>query len=1595
MESLIQNDTLPTQDQVPAYLLAADNHNLGNTRGGSWLDPTTWGDKFEGAGKLISTGVLSGANSFYNTGIAIGNWFGAGAEERDTQSFISGIDSDLGAYYSNNREAADLVGFIAGSFIPGLGGIKVLNAGQTALKVASKTGLLGENLSKATGLLIPQTDKYIKLAAADINAASATFSSINANGIKALASGVYQNVLEGAAFETAVQATMFKSPILSEQDNWDIVKNIAIGGVFQGVLGGAFAGAKSLGVIKSLVKKEEGFLKPLSSRNLPQEGTSPADSIILMAEDRDLAAQPFPTSDNFPQAQKTYTDKIRRIDNDIRTEAHNITKGDDPEIGNMLADSIYGLDHQTILDNLLHTTQAGRLNQTLDVESKLAKSVKAGEPIDPNLQVQYIKLTGEGAGAVQDTKPLVSNLADTHAGEKGVLSAVRDYGFKLDKSWNPLSLTTANGHLEAEARYIWADRLLKEIPDKSLINQNDIPLLERAYRDNQLNIILSDGEGNVLKDGFTSKQDLWNHLITTKNLIANELLRTKVLEGTTPVELGTVRAAKIVNTKIGRLEGDALGPDTKDYLSWQTGKDDYQSFLENKGLKTPANESADPRFLPTYLKIGKQVPDIYADINGTVTDGMTWIKQQQKMLQLGIDNVVAKATGSLYPLLPTITDSSLLTSNRYGSGAKLFSYSNGGYGSLESTAQLSGSVARQLKQQFRQVTSDSFSGPLTNLGNSQEAAIEWETINQKISRSGKLWVRTEDEAGNQYLITRDNQKLMAAPDFDFTDVPEEELIQIKTPQAVTLSDAHIARTGQRTSTWKELNSAFGKTDVKDPDVFRPIRPNPQDYPFFAFVKDPKVTGTGHSTMIFANSESKLADLINKVPSAYQVVTKRDAEEFFQARNEYEYSRTLHENYINPELKNAGVYSEFFTKTDPQKIVNDFLQQHLREDDTLGTELIRAKNRNAFDWLEDQGNAYSKISASRFGSGISEKLSRTGTNPYLDYIKTALDISKISEYPLLKGFNTFLDSAVSKVVGGVSDLFSTAKSPADLESINKYIDSFGMNTGYRDAATDLLVNHPAPKGELTKFVRGANAILAKLTLGLDPLNAVNNFIGANILRSTELKQITDAIKSGDTELGGQLAKLTKVELPGGVGAITSPGKLIAGAIRNYFQDDGTLVRRYQQAGFIKDATQQFKDILDDFTLKGTESVSDLSSRMARAFDRAKQISEVGEKYTGNKFAEQFNRFISADVMRQLTDLGVNKGLLTPAEQTAYINTFVNRVEGNTLASQRPLMFQGPIGQAIGLFQSYQFNLMQQMFRYVSEGTAKDAAMLLGLQSTFYGIQGLPAFQFINQHVVGTLSGNSNHRDIYDATYGIAGRQVADLLLYGLPSDLLRTNIYSRGDINPRQVTIIPTSLPEVPFIGAFGKFLSSVKDSVDKISQGGNVWESMLQGLEHNGLSRPLAGMAQTFQGLATPTGNPFSTTSKGSILFSNDFMSWATAVRLAGGRPLDEAIINDGVFRVQSYHQYDLAKMANLGEAIKSSGIQGFTPSDDQIVQFSKEYAQNGGKQVQFNKWMINQIKSANTSQSEKIVHQLNNPLAQKMQLLMGGDSDTSLSTSQ
>ena len=161
--------------------------------------------------------------------------------------------------------------------------------------------------------------------------------------------------------------------------------------------------------------------------------------------------------------------------------------------------------------------------------------------------------------------------------------------------------------------------------------------------------------------------------------------------------------------------------------------------------------------------------------------------------------------------------------------------------------------------------------------------------------------------------------------------------------------------------------------------------------------------------------------------------------------------------------------------------------------------------------------------------------------------------------------------------------------------------------------------------------------------------------------------------------------------------------------------------------------------------------------------------------------------------------------------------------------------------------------------------------------------------------------------------------------------------------------------------------------------------TLLQGLEHNGLSRPLAGLAQTLQGFNNPQQASYSTSKRGNVIASNDVLSLANLGRMVGGKPLDEAIAIDATYRYKAYGLKDSKKRQLLGESIKTTMLAGQEPSQDQIEDFALGYAEAGGRSEEFNKWMTQLYKTANLSQANKIQQSLNSPFSQSMQRIMGG----------
>lgn len=1599
-------------DEAPNFLQAADAHNIAADNSSIFEDV---GEALGNAPSFLAVSIASGINSFYNTGVAISNIFqdeDNKTQDNDTGAWISSYDDDLGKYYTDNKSAADLTGFIGTSIIPGLLGVKALRAGQTALR-AAEIGEVGSNLRFATNLLAPTMETFVKREAADLAAKSATFSFGNANALRALASGTGQGVLESLAFETAVAATMFKSPILEDMDFGDIVKNIAFGTVIGGGIGaiGSAAGTY-FGVKRLLSNADARQLGTVRSTQLSSSAaeTSTADRIVAAANDKELLSTPITAESvlakkklqgetgeslapdaiagEVAKSERLRLDNIQKLDNEIRTNIRKIA-GDDA-LGNDFADLAAKLQAKGTIETFQNLKTLTRTSVESTVETRIKAMVKEGIA---KTKTQAAKLVNDEG--VINIRMHSGDIGETIAGSTGVP--------RLADKFTPAQITKlaakartsvkdavdfrqVKNARDVELRWLNARTLTVPLNKDSVIGSHDLPFLDKALRDKVPSITISNGPKVLDRQTLVGEDAIRKHFMQAK---ADVIEAHKTLKHPTNfIELAS-------DVRKDMIEGTAKNfDDIKNLFAQESYAQELSQFLGKP--VTAADLHLKPRF-------GKATYDTsrVTDEAGHELAGMQLIKYREKLAVEATNKVFSKYVGSLAETFPTISEDLLRSANRTGGGAGVFTNAGGAYGSLEQmTSYIGGLTSELTRTKINQLT-ETITPAAVKLAGKPEAAVKFSTMNEIIASTPEKFVLSDSGHALIPQKIRDYQRALeagedVAPPVIYRGTPEELLLD--TPELKEAVNLHISLNGKRNENWKELHAVQGNEDSKALDIFYPIRPNPQDYRHIAFVKDETLVGVGHTRMLFANSSKELEEQITKVPSQYKVYTKGQSEEFYNAKGEWTYDKTLHDNYLNTDLLSRGISSRFFPQTDPQKIVNDWLGDHVAKENTLIKQMVLAKYEKETTELKRLGDQFTNIAGSKTGrDSVTDVVTSSDKNPYLAQVKAMLNITKTDEVPLLSTVNQSLDRIVSKAWQKATNVFQRDGSkftPEKSEEINNIFEELGFKTAYYDAATNIMANSSIPRGTLTSFIRKSNAFLTTTILRLDPFNALNNLLGNTVLMSAELRGLTSAIEKGSVEGAGELANILKIGIPGVEGdLIKSPSKLISNSIaRLHGPQRETLLADYKLRGLLPDLSDQYYKSLDAMTLRGSEGIHDLSKKSEQLSQAWEAFGKFGEKWTGNKWTEQFNRLIAADVMKQITEVGVKHGVIDDKVAWAYVNTFANRTQGVIRAAERPLMFQGPIGQAIGLFQSYQFNLMQQMFRYVGEGNGKSLAMAAGLQGSVYGASSLPGFNLINNSLVGSASGNPDHKDLYSATQVLFGKSGADWLMFGAPSNVLRASLFTRGDTNPRTWSIVPnpTNPADIPFISAFGKVFSSTKQTLSDVAGGAPVWNSFLNGVEHMGLSRPLAGMAQTARAFTNPDGQVTSTQANGTILGTNDLASWATLTRLAGAKPIDEAITSNAYFRVQGYMVADREKRQSLGTKLKLN-IQGGNVADgEQIGQFAQRYLELGGRQKGFNSWVMEQYKNTDRSRAEALATGLNSSYSRYMQNAMGGRDSNS-----
>lgn len=1142
--------------------------------------------------------------------------------------------------------------------------------------------------------------------------------------------------------------------------------------------------------------------------------------------------------------------------------------------------------------------------------------------------------------------------------------------------------------LDASARYVYASEL-KVVPGK--VWDTDIPMLERIFQDGSQrwkDIVLKSADGMERK--VSEIADFGDWLKSQKLTILQSYLE-KTTKGEDLLSLSTKMNvdARWVQDAIAssflpteRLATgfsvplkDSLKPQNLEVIwDFERAKElaGTQYTLGGKTLTVPKNKA--------MIQV---LPD---GAGNTIYGELDWAYRVKVGNDARNTAFASVMEADAAKFMEINADTVINMANQGGAGAGLVKSANADYGdTLGLWAQYTGTLVNQLGRKASNATLTEMQPLMLKIKDSKEAAAELGVLVTALRRNtDKYMIHPEDPLK---LVNREavsfNKELgkFVIDDAKLLEIAKggrkAEYVMQSQDVADFISQSTIAN-ARRIEKNKVLMASRGWNYNYDPlNVYIP----PVDtsrYPYFAFVRQQPGTlgGSSEVSMITARTEQELQKLVTKVPNNYEVVFKENAERYHKIKGDYDYALSIKEPSIDSTLQKRGVLGDFFPETRAENVLDDFINWHQRQEVSLVRRAVETKYAQTFEELRGIGRQFTELGTSKTSAAL-KKFKSQIENPFEDYIKTALDISKRSEYTLLHEANEFAESlgkTAYRVFGANREKALQGLIP--WQEANRLSEKYGLKGPYTDDIGYFTANLPEEKNIVKEFVAKANMTLVNLNLRLDWANSLVNIISTPILLGTEMASIRTLV-ANDSALAGKLNELRSITLPGTEARIPSTTGLIAKSFGNFFgAEKEALLSRYKEIGSVKDMLSQYHEMLEHFSYKPYKKVGEL-------VDKGNKGIELGAKMTGNGFAEEFTRFVSADVMRQLTDPIVAAGRLSLAEQNAYIVTFVNRVQGNYLASQRPIAFQGVLGSAVSLFQTYQFNLLQQLFRHVENRDTKTLAIMAGLQGGLYGLNGIPFFEAMNTHLIGHSNLNPGHRDVYSTAPQILGKQFGDWMMYGAASAFpfwssSSPALYTRGDINPRHISILPISPLDVPAVDGSIRFVSNLLNVGSKAVKGADLSSTLLEGLEHNSLSRPLAGIAQVAQGYAT--------TSKGSLISaSNDFFSIVTFSRVIGAKPMDESLALNSKFRLQSYQAADAQRIQDLGEVVKTKLRAGKTPTLEELHDFQLQYAKAGGRIENYAKTLQRWSRDANVSVINQMAQQHRTSYSQRLQEIMGG----------
>lgn len=1095
------------------------------------------------------------------------------------------------------------------------------------------------------------------------------------------------------------------------------------------------------------------------------------------------------------------------------------------------------------------------------------------------------------------------------------------------RTWAPQTQSVLQADKEfLNANHSAAANLLK-VPLDLTIETGDLARLQAAYlaareSNSALNITIGD------------------RIITDQHSLLTELINTKLVEIRTGLDAGhsMERMAKATNTPL----------------------DTVQTFVDGGLQYRPTYSSMTPKDLMVYNSLKQNALDYYLKPKMLHLDGQAPYRAQQeelrKVIQLDaehmksvhegiVDNIVrAHAPESFQSIYDDILNTDefkgleanleqLVTTE--GSGSRFISsvdHTLRGIPGGEVITLLGARTRSVLNEKFKAIAGHTIHAALTKLSAEPAVRTQYYMILNAMDElsnadaTGMKIVQALDPTGN----TINKIELVPATKEEaakYLTYPRSNT-EISWNPGTALDDAMSATKYMSDEALKRLNTnrqLAGMQPIAGRGIHAPYASIDDQFTGYVVSTNPKKVAdikiiVGKDLNDF---ESKLTRAQQELdPAEYRVLRSRD--QLADWNDIHSYAKLDQLERWNPAQTKSGITSEQIPNDNSR--LNQLLEAYHQSFMSDSRLFMQRAKPDIFDKLDGIAKAQ-KAPATSIKRNL---FTRVQEKPKLADIvaNTLLNRSDLPNSPWFNSLNNTFSAGYTMAARKVTNLWDTTvgeykngKIPLErYNQIQEELKNSNIPFPWKDFTDYAAARVPEFKDISQEHIAKANSLVVTLGLRLfDLSHAAVTLMSAPLMMSAEAANV---------------AKSKSIAYPikymyRGLKMLTNPTAEEAAFLK-------TGERFGHTARQVEGTISLFDDIHLNISKWGPVQESRAMKFLTKPADWSEEITRKWAYATGYHMAKDAYQ-------------GATQGALE-----AYAVQFANRTMGNYLSRQRPTLFQGSLGAAVGLYQTFMLTMTQNMFRYIE---AKDLRALTTLAAGWqgmFGIQSLPLYEPMNK-MIGRNAETTGH-DLTNAIYEQFGdtseqsRSMAEYLLYGVPSALFQVPVQSRATIDPR----LPFTAQDgaVSFKPALVSIAyqagQSLWDTGSKLasvaSAGGDALDygrAIGEGISSQAVWRPGARAAELLLGRSVDqTGATVSTTDE-------VYQPWAVIARVASSRPMKEQALRNLRYNGRYYDAVSRESRRDTIKALRSMVVDG--TSGDQVGTLMSQYINKGGTIRGFN----------------------------------------------